>query len=123
MAVELDTVQSPEFKDIDENHVGIDVNSMISNDSAPATYFSDEEGKNKSLMLISGKPIQIWIDYNGAEKLLNVTIAPISVAKPSRPLLSKVIDLSQILQESMYVGFTAATGAIRSYHYVLGWSF
>ncbi|KAI9196403.1 hypothetical protein LWI28_023622 [Acer negundo] len=123
LAVELDTVQSPIFKDIDDNHVGIDVNSLISKDSAPATYFSEEEGKNKSLMLISGKPIQIWIDYNGAEKLLNVTIAPISVTKPSRPLLSKVIDLSRILQESMYVGFTAATGALTSYHYVLGWSF
>ncbi|KAH7531121.1 hypothetical protein JRO89_XSUnG0019100 [Xanthoceras sorbifolium] len=123
LAVELDTVESPEFNDIDGNHVGIDINSLISNDSAPATYFSEESGKNKSLMLPSGEPIQIWIDYNGAENLLNVTIAPISIPKPSRPLLSKVVDLSQILLDSMYVGFTASTGAVKSYHYVLGWSF
>ncbi|KAL5817005.1 hypothetical protein ACOSQ3_025383 [Xanthoceras sorbifolium] len=123
LAVELDTVKNPELKDIDENHVGIDINNLISNDSAPATYFSEESGKNKSLMLTSGEPIKIWIDYHGAEKLLNVTLAPISIPKPSRPLLSKVVDLSQILLESMYVGFTASTGTIRSYHYVLGWSF
>ncbi|KAH7531119.1 hypothetical protein ACOSQ2_025200 [Xanthoceras sorbifolium] len=123
LAVELDTVVSPEFKDLDGEHVGIDVNSLISNESALATYFSDSEGKNKSLKLVTGNQTQIWIDYNGAEKLLNVTLAPISVPKPSRPLLSTVIDLSQILLESMYVGFTASTGTIANDHYVLGWSF
>lgn len=124
LAVELDTVGSPEFKDIDDNHVGIDVNSMISNDSATASYFSDEEGKNISLMLSSRTPIQMWIDYDGPQMLLNVTIAPLSIrTKPSRPLLSDQIDLSQVIQETMYVGFTAATGALRSSHYILGWSF
>ncbi|KAK2642754.1 hypothetical protein Ddye_024517 [Dipteronia dyeriana] len=40
---DLDTVESPEFEDIDGNHVGIDVNSLTSIDSAPAAYFSDEK--------------------------------------------------------------------------------
>ncbi|KAK3206282.1 hypothetical protein Dsin_020328 [Dipteronia sinensis] len=62
LAVELDTVQTPEFQDINSNHVGIDVNGLISNDSATATYFSDTEGKNKSLDLSSGNAIErtIW---------------------------------------------------------------
>ncbi|KAH7531122.1 hypothetical protein JRO89_XSUnG0019200 [Xanthoceras sorbifolium] len=123
LAIELDTVESPEFEDIDGNHVGIDVNSLISNDSTAAAYFSDEEGKNKSLTLESGKPMQMWIDYNGAEKLLNVTLAPIRFPKPSRPLLSISIDLSDIFLDSMYVGFSAATGTRKSDHYILGWSF
>ncbi|XP_044505272.1 putative L-type lectin-domain containing receptor kinase II.2 [Mangifera indica] len=123
LAVELDTVQSVEFEDINGNHVGIDVNSPTSVDSAPAAYFSDKEGKNESLDLASGNPTQIWIDYNGVEKLLNVTLAPIRIPKPKKPLLSKFIDLSEILLDSMYVGFSASTGTRESEHYILGWSF
>ncbi|KAK3206332.1 hypothetical protein Dsin_020378 [Dipteronia sinensis] len=123
LAVELDTVQTPEFEDINGNHVGIDVNSLISNDSAPVTYFSDTEGKNISFNLQSENAIEVWIDYRGVEKLLNVTIAPNGIQKPTRPLLSTSIDLSEILLNSMYVGFSAATGTRASDHYILGWSF
>ncbi|KAJ4702722.1 Lectin-receptor kinase [Melia azedarach] len=123
LAIELDTVQSPEFKDINGNHVGIDVNSMISKVSAPAGYFSDTDGQFKSLFLQSGNPIQTWIEYDGAEKLLNVTLAPITIPRPKRPLLSETLDLSQILLDSMNVGFSASTGTRVSDHYVLGWSF
>ncbi|KAK3206285.1 hypothetical protein Dsin_020331 [Dipteronia sinensis] len=123
LAVELDTVKTPEFEDINGNHVGIDVNRLISNDSATATYFSDKEGKNISLNLASGNAIEVWIDYHGVEKLLNVTVAPVGFQKPTRPLLSTFIDLSQILLDSMYVGFSAATATRASDHYILGWSF
>ncbi|KAI9195778.1 hypothetical protein LWI28_017944 [Acer negundo] len=123
LAIELDTVESPEFADIDGNHVGIDVYSLTSNDSATAVYFSDEERKNKSIALESGNPIRMWIDYNGAEMLLNVTLAPIGFQKPSRPLLSTSIDLSQILLDTTFIGFSAATGTRASDHYILGWSF
>ncbi|KAF2311895.1 hypothetical protein GH714_027201 [Hevea brasiliensis] len=123
LAVELDTIRSPDVQDIDENHVGIDVNSLKSIDSASATYFSNPEGINRSLNLISGDPIQVWIDYDEAETLLNVSLAPISSPKPNQLLLSTPINLSEILLESMYVGFSAATGTLASDHYILGWSF
>jgi hypothetical protein len=125
LAIELDTAANSEFGDIDKNHVGIDVNGMESVESAPATYFIDKEGKNISLELTSGNPMHLWIDYNEAEKLLNVTLAPTRIPKPNRPLLSRHIDLSQILLESMYVGVSSATGrtVLASYHYILGWSF
>lgn len=124
LAIELDTVQSIEFNDIDGNHVGVDLNSLTSIDSATATYFSDAEGRNITLNLSSGEPIQIWIDYDGATELLNVTLASITLTmKPSKPLLSMSIDLSEIFLESMYVGFSAGTGTRVSGHYVLGWSF
>ncbi|KAK7844620.1 putative l-type lectin-domain containing receptor kinase i.11, partial [Quercus suber] len=71
LAIELDTVLNPEFGDIDKNHVGIDVNSMNSTDSASAMYFSNKEGKNISLELTSGNPMHLWIDYDEAEKLLS----------------------------------------------------
>jgi serine/threonine protein kinase len=123
LAIELDTVLNPEFGDIDKNHVGIDVNSLNSNESASAMYFSNKEGKNISLELGSGNLMHLWIDYDEAEKLLSVTLAPTRIPKPNRPLLSTHIDLSQYLLESMYVGFSAATGPLPSDHYILGWSF
>ncbi|XP_062172845.1 L-type lectin-domain containing receptor kinase SIT2-like isoform X2 [Alnus glutinosa] len=89
LAIELDTVVNPEFRDININHVGIDVNDLKSVESAPATYFNDKEGKNISLELTSGNPMHLWIDYNEAEKLLNVTLAPTRIPKPNRPLLSR----------------------------------
>lgn len=123
-AVEFDTVKSPDFDDIDENHVGIDINNLRSNVSVPVSYYSNTEGVNKSLELMSGDPIQAWIDYNWTEKLIQVTVAPFGVEKPIWPLLSSSsIDLSTIMLDSMYVGFSSATGAIASNHYILGWSF
>ncbi|WCJ20475.1 Concanavalin A-like lectin protein kinase family protein [Euphorbia peplus] len=120
-AVEFDTIKTVGFQDINGNHVGIDVNSVISNDSAPAEYFSGTE--NKSLELISGKPMQAWIDYDDQDKFVNVTIAPLKTRKPERPLLSTPIDLSSIFSDSMYVGFSSSTGTVSSHHYILGWSF
>ncbi|XVE59300.1 hypothetical protein DITRI_Ditri05aG0035100 [Diplodiscus trichospermus] len=122
-AVEFDTIESLDMDDKDDNHVGIDVNSLRSNQSAPAAYYSNEERKNISLKLISGQPIQVWIDYNDGEKLLNVTISPMTSSKPYQPLLSTLVNLSDILLDTMYVGFSAATGSIASNHYILGWSF
>ncbi|XP_018820039.2 putative L-type lectin-domain containing receptor kinase II.2 [Juglans regia] len=122
LAIELDPVKSPEFEDID-NHVGIDVNDLRSLESAPAAYYSNEERRDISLELISGNPMQLWIDYDEVEKLLNVTLAPIRTPKPNWPLLSRPINLSEIVLESMYVGFSASTGTVASDHYILGWSF
>ncbi|XP_048233503.1 L-type lectin-domain containing receptor kinase SIT2 isoform X3 [Ricinus communis] len=123
LAIELDTVKNPEFGDIDGNHVGVDVNNLTSIQSVSASYFSETEEKNKSLELTSGRPMQMWIDYDEMEKLLNVTLAPIERMKPEKPLLSTNIDLSALLLESMYVGFSASTGSVSSNHYILGWSF
>ncbi|XP_030965344.1 L-type lectin-domain containing receptor kinase IV.1-like [Quercus lobata] len=123
LAIELDTLLNPELLDINKNHVGIDVNGVISVESAPASYIPNKEGKNISLDLLSGNPMHLWIDYDEAEKLLNVTLAPTSSSRPDQPLLSRPIDLSRVLLDSMYIGFTAATGGATSDHYILGWSF
>nr|DAD28271.1 TPA_asm: hypothetical protein HUJ06_029739 [Nelumbo nucifera] len=51
VAVEVDTNQNKEFADINGNHVGIDINSLKSVDSKPASYFTDENGGYKNLSL------------------------------------------------------------------------
>ncbi|KAL9831295.1 putative protein kinase RLK-Pelle-L-LEC family [Arabidopsis thaliana] len=122
LAVELDTVQSAEFDDIDNNHVGIDVNSLQSVFSASASYYSNREGKNISLLLLSGDPIQVWIDYEDTQ--LNVTLAPLREQKPSKPLLSRTTNLTAIFPDRRaFLGFSAATGSLISNQYILGWSF
>ena len=121
-AVEFDTVQNDEFKDINENHVGIDINSLKSNKSAPATYFDGANNSSQVLNLKSGQVIQAWIEYDSQSNQLDVKLSPPST-KPRSTLLSFHVDLSLILQESMYVGFSSSTGTISSCHCIMGWSF
>ncbi|KAK2657813.1 hypothetical protein Ddye_010865 [Dipteronia dyeriana] len=120
-AVEFDTVQDFEFQDVNDNHVGIDINSLNSNASVAAAYYIDNSSK-KDLILKSGKPIQAWIDYDSSENIVHVTISPDST-KPKSPILSFHVDLSPIFHEFMYVGFSASTGLLASSHYISGWSF
>ncbi|XVE72142.1 hypothetical protein DITRI_Ditri11bG0015100 [Diplodiscus trichospermus] len=122
VAVEVDTIESIEMDDIDNNHIGIDINSLKSVLSASAGYFT-EDGKFINLTLTSGDPMQIWVEYDGVEKQLNVTLYPINVPKPRTPLLPLKLDLSPYLYDSMYVGFTSSTGSISGLHYILAWSF
>ncbi|XP_019102508.1 PREDICTED: L-type lectin-domain containing receptor kinase IV.1-like isoform X4 [Camelina sativa] len=121
-AVELDTIRSTEFNDTDDNHVGIDINSLKSVNSAYAGWW-DEKAQFKNLSLISRKPMQVWVDYDGRSNKIDVTMAPFNEDKPLKPLVSAVRDLSSVLLQDMYVGFSSATGSVLSEHYVLGWSF
>ncbi|XP_061371886.1 L-type lectin-domain containing receptor kinase S.4-like [Gastrolobium bilobum] len=120
-AVEFDTVQDFEFGDINDNHVGIDINNLKSNASATAGYYTEDSTK-QDLNLKSGKPILAWVDYDSAVNIISVTLSA-SSSKPKKPILSYSVDLSPILEESMYVGFSASTGLLASSHYILGWSF
>ncbi|RHN46165.1 putative non-specific serine/threonine protein kinase [Medicago truncatula] len=125
-AVELDTIQDLEFDDINNNHAGIDINNLKSANSTPAGYYN-AIGRFNDLSLSSGYPMQVWIEYDGVKKNIDVTLAPINfgcnVVKPARPLLSFTKDLSPILNNRMYVGFSSSTGVIVASHYILGWSF
>ncbi|XP_039137030.1 L-type lectin-domain containing receptor kinase SIT2-like [Dioscorea cayenensis subsp. rotundata] len=122
-AVEFDTIKDLEMADIDDNHVGIDINSVISNKSASAGFTSDDDGQFKKVKLLSDEPIQVWIEYDGLNMQLNVTLSSLGKPKPKIPLLSSTINLSSIILDHMYVGFSASTGMAYSYHYILGWSF
>lgn len=120
--VEFDTVNGfSEETDKNGNHVGINVNSMHSTASEPAAYYKNGSDA-KEEMDLEKEPVQVWIDYDGANKVLNVTVSPIDVQRPSRPLMVHNIDLSEVIKDEMYAGFSASTDQKRSAHYVLGWS-
>ncbi|XP_019161345.1 PREDICTED: L-type lectin-domain containing receptor kinase IV.1-like [Ipomoea nil] len=124
VAVELDSHQSGEFDDVNDNHVGIDINGLKSILSEPAGYYDYKNGNLfHNLSLSSGKPIQVWVEYDGRAKQMNVTLAPLYMAKPKKPILSLPYDLSPAISETASIGFSASTGAVLTTHYVLGWSF
>jgi len=123
-AVELDTMKNNEFRDISDNHVGIDINSLVSVNSTDAGYYPDDGGGGfRNLTLISHEAMQAWVDYDGAAKKIDVTLAPLTIGKPARPLLSAAYDLSTVIPDMAYIGFSSSTGLVDSRHYVLGWSF
>jgi serine/threonine protein kinase len=124
VAVELDTIQSPEFHDIDGNHVGVDVNSLVSVDAASAGYYDDRTGELRNLTLVSGEVMRAWVDYDGDATRIDVTLAPVGTERPKKPLVSATVDLSTVIVADVaYVGFSSSTGRLSTLHYVLGWSF
>ncbi|KAK6231166.1 hypothetical protein SCA6_001239 [Theobroma cacao] len=120
-AVEFDTVNGHNEKDDRRgNHVGIDINSVDSTSLEMAAYFVN--GIKEDLALEGEGPVHAWIEY-GVQKIVNVTVCPLGKEKPTEPLMSGLIDLRSVVKETMYVGFSAATGRKSSSHYILGWSF
>ncbi|KAK1299828.1 L-type lectin-domain containing receptor kinase IV.1 [Acorus calamus] len=112
VAVELDTILNSQFGDINDNHVGIDINGMRSVKAQTAGYFSDGSNNGfRNLSLRSGQPMQLWVDYDGPNTELNVTLSPIRVSKPVVPLMSITINLSESILDSMYAGFSSSTGS------------
>ncbi|KAK9683333.1 hypothetical protein RND81_10G132900 [Saponaria officinalis] len=121
-AIEFDEVQDFEFKDINDNHVGVNINSMISNVSVTAAYYVDGNLTAQNITMKSRETIMCWVDYDSIKNQLNVTLSPFN-QKPHRSLLSYDVDLSPFLDDNMYVGFSASTGLLASSHYIMGWSF
>ncbi|XP_057829113.1 L-type lectin-domain containing receptor kinase SIT2-like [Cryptomeria japonica] len=121
-AIELDTVESSDVQDINDNHVGVDLNDLKSEKSENAGYWTGNQFHEQDLN--SGQNIQAWIDYDHTQQQLNVTIVEAGLPRPQKPLISlKNMTLSDIFEEEMYIGFSASTGAIAEDHCVLAWSF
>ncbi|XP_062007621.1 probable L-type lectin-domain containing receptor kinase VII.2 [Rosa rugosa] len=123
LGIEFDVFKNQEFEDPSNNHVGVDINSLTSIRSEAAGHWtSNEDGGNfKELKLNNGVNYQVWIDFQGST--INVTMAHAGVKKPQKPLISEVVDLSRVLLDEMYVGFSGATGALVESHRILAWSF
>ncbi|KAJ7299939.1 hypothetical protein O6H91_15G019000 [Diphasiastrum complanatum] len=113
VAIEFDTYQND--YDINSNHVGVDIENIIS--------VKAESLSNVGVDLRSGKNISAWIDYDGRLKLLEIYASYNTVKPHERPLLSYRIDLSHFINEYMYVGFSAATGSYAELHAVISWKF
>ncbi|KAJ6750115.1 hypothetical protein OIU85_000720, partial [Salix viminalis] len=114
VAVEFDTLMDVEFKDINGNHVGLDLNSMVSTQTADLGAINID--------LKSGDLVNAWIDYDGASQSFNISVS-YSNLKPKEPLLSFSLDLDQYVDDFMYVGFSGSTQGSTEVHSIEWWSF
>ncbi|XP_057844562.2 L-type lectin-domain containing receptor kinase IX.2-like [Cryptomeria japonica] len=115
VAVEFDTFKND--WDPDDNHVGIDVNSIKSEET-----FSIKDGA-----LYSGVKWEAWVDYNGTLAQLQVILSQspnnASPSKPESPVLVYDIDLSWYLPQNVMVGLSASTGVFIETHELHFWKF
>ncbi|CAD5163133.1 unnamed protein product, partial [Musa acuminata subsp. malaccensis] len=111
VAVEFDTYQNE--WDVDDHHVGIDVNSIVSQKVA---------SWNGSLK--TGMQANAWVSYDAITRNLSVFLTyadnPVFAGDS---VLHTVIDLRDHLPANVTVGFSAATGQVTETHAVLSWSF
>ncbi|KAL5703485.1 non-specific serine/threonine protein kinase [Ranunculus cassubicifolius] len=116
VAVEFDTNFDPYLGDINDNHVGIDLGTVVSFVSVGL----DSLGIN----LKNGKQITAWIEYEDAKKLMSVWVSS-GQLKPLDPIISTHVDLSKkVMKEFMLIGFTASNGRFGSAHHVVdNWHF
>lgn len=93
--VEFDVFQNQEFNDINDNHVGIDVNSLTCAVAYKAGY---RIGKTKfwsfkEIRLNDGANYRVWIDYSNPN--LSITLAPDNKKKKKKKKPQRaLIDVS-----------------------------
>ncbi|KAI3983398.1 hypothetical protein MKX01_013465 [Papaver californicum] len=114
VAVEFDTLMNVEFDDINGNHVGLDLNDLVS------TQVGDLSAIDIDIK--SGDLINAWIEYDGESKVFNVSVS-YSTLHPVDPLLSFHLDLDQYVNDFMFVGFSASTQGSTEIHTIDWWSF
>ncbi|CAI8609864.1 unnamed protein product [Vicia faba] len=123
LVIEFDTGQNPEFNDENNNHIGIDLNSILSKDQTPAGYYNST-GSFVPVQMNSGENIRAWIDFDGKNLEINVTVAPIGVSRPSKPTLSYTDpEIANYISPEMFVGFSASETNWIEAQRVIAWSF
>ncbi|KAG2616138.1 L-type lectin-domain containing receptor kinase VIII.2-like [Panicum virgatum] len=117
-AVEFDTLMDVQFGDVNGNHVGLDLGSMVS----AAVADLDEAG----VELTSGRTVNAWIDYR-PDKSKGGGILEVSVSyaakRPRTPVLSAPVDLGESVKDAAFVGFSASTQGSTEVHAIEWWSF
>ena len=115
VAVEFDTHRSPGFGDPNDNHVGINLGSIVSTRTINVSDFG--------IVLNNGLVHRAWITYDGPRRWMDIRLGSKHEDYPSKPIFSEQLDLSPFLNEYMFIGFSASTGNLTQIHNVLSWNF
>lgn len=115
VAVEFDTRHNPEFGDPNDNHLGINLGSIVSTKTINAS--------DAGVYLNDGSVHRVRIRYDGPRQWMEIHIGPGGQEFPSKPVYSDTLDLSPHLKEYMFVGFSASTGNLTQIHNILSWNF
>jgi Legume lectin domain len=109
VAVEFDTYENVEYDDPSSNHIGIDINGVVTSVATAdiATPFND------------GNVWYAWIDCDAST--ITVSVSEDAV-RPAVPQLSYAINVEQTIGDAFaYVGFTAGTGGGFQNQDILSW--
>ncbi|XP_041014395.1 probable L-type lectin-domain containing receptor kinase S.5 [Juglans microcarpa x Juglans regia] len=103
VAIEFDTRKQEDI-DPDDNHIGLNINSVRSAKTVPLD--------DHDIKLSPENPViyTVWVQYNGASKLMEIFMAKEGVPKPEKPLLSEDINLKDYVRQESFFGFAASTG-------------
>lgn len=116
LAVEFDTFKDEKCRDLNNNHVGIDVGSLVSVKVSNVSSIK--------LELNSGEKLQSWIDYEASSKILEVRLGRLGSNKPVDPLLSHHIDLSRMWKnEDILLGLSSSSRNSSQKCNIYSWSF
>ncbi|XP_022738562.1 L-type lectin-domain containing receptor kinase VIII.2-like [Durio zibethinus] len=115
VAIEFDTRQNPEFGDPNDNHIGINLGSIVSTTTIDASDFG--------VFLNDGSVHRAWITYDGPRRWMDIHLGSDGHDNLSKPIFSGPLDLSPYLNEYMFIGFSASTGNKTQIHNVLSWIF
>ncbi|XP_061964443.1 probable L-type lectin-domain containing receptor kinase S.5 [Populus nigra] len=108
VAVEFDTKKSfPE--DLDDNHIGLDVNSVYSKRSVSLN--------DRGIYISAATDIKVVVQYDGKNLIVFVG------DDMKNPVLSEPLDLSAYLPEMVYVGFSGSTSNNTQLNCVRSWEF
>lgn len=115
VAIEFDTRQNPEFGDPNDNHIGINLGTIVSTKTVNAS--------DVGVYLNDGSVHRAWIKYDGPRCWMDIRLGPDINKYPSKPVFYGPLDLSPFLKEYMFVGFSASTGNFTQIHNVFSWNF
>ncbi|XP_068656974.1 L-type lectin-domain containing receptor kinase IX.1-like [Aristolochia californica] len=110
VAVEFDTFQNR--WDPSPNHIGIDINSIISVTT-----------KNWETEIRNGSAGSAWVGYNSTTRSLYAFLTYDKWSFAGKPSISYEVNLTDFLPDKIVIGFSASTGASTELHKILSWNF
>ncbi|XP_058185950.1 probable L-type lectin-domain containing receptor kinase S.5 [Rhododendron vialii] len=123
IAIELDTFK--EDFDPDSNHVGLNINSVISNSTTSLSPLGFElvppYGTTHNFF-------NVWVQYDGIKKSIAVYMAKQAnptdptPPRPDTPILTSYLELRGVVNQKSYFGFSASTGNSAELNRVLRWN-
>ena len=96
VAVEFDTTKQD--YDPSDNHVGLNVGSVVSVKTADLTAFRIATNSSNPTNYTA------WVEYDGAARHVSVYMGVRGEPKPASPVLDSPLDLSEHVPEKAYIG-------------------
>ncbi|KAK6135898.1 hypothetical protein DH2020_030385 [Rehmannia glutinosa] len=116
LGVEFDTSADENVGDVNANHVGVDVGSLVSVKTSNVSSIN--------LVLNSGVKLHSWVDYDSSSKRIEIRLGKFGSARPYNPLLVYQVDLGEMWRnEEVLVGLSSSSGKSMQISNVYSWNF